>query len=359
MMTGVQEKSQGRINADFNANVAREQARLAAEAARHPDFSNVIGKVSADYGSPYSAFSRQLQADMDAQPRSFWQQPIEERVGLQSGQLMDMRSDFDPTTGLRLPQMRGYDPSVEARQQQSVAAMMAIGGNPFAGMAYMEVKALGGDDAASARAAIGTAAFTQPIIDVGAGIALAPRISARPVMGEPAQTNGWLVNRPMITAQERAEMMLADRPRNNAIVANSAVRGSVVDARFAQPVINPEGVFSPKGQKIYSGLAGREIKTVQDLSDAISRGEIHPGQIPVDFVDLDGARFILNTRTSTALRDAGVPRADWFGRNQTGQIYDPVTGGTFDDLARGQLSRNVRYAVPGQVGWPELLVPRR
>lgn len=74
-------------------------------------------------------------------------------------------------------------------------------------------------------------------------------------------------------------------------------------------------------------------------------------------MDLDGARLILNMRTSTALRDAGIPKADWFGINRTGQIADLETGTLFDDLARAQLQRNVKYSVPSQTGWPELLVP--
>jgi hypothetical protein len=143
-------------------------------------------------------------------------------------------------------------------------------------------------------------------------------------------------------------------------VPDSAVRGAVADANFAQPVIRSDRAFSPEGQRIYGELAGREIRTVDDLSDALVRGEIHPSQIPVDFVDIDGTRLILNTRTSTALRDAEVPRSDWFGRDQTGQVAIPKYGTTFDDLARNQLSdpRNAKYVVPGQVGWPELLVPQ-
>lgn len=141
------------------------------------------------------------------------------------------------------------------------------------------------------------------------------------------------------------------------IVVNSAVRGAVVDANFAQPLIRADRAFSEIGQQTYSRLSGTPIKTVDDLAAALQRGEISPSQVPLDFVDLDGARLILNTRTSTALRDAGIPKADWFGINRTGQIADLETGTLFDDLARAQLQRNVKYSVPSQTGWPELLVP--
>lgn len=145
--------------------------------------------------------------------------------------------------------------------------------------------------------------------------------------------------------------------RREASVANSAVRGSVADASFAQPLIRSDRMFSEIGQRTYSSLTGTPIETVDDLVAALSRGEISPSQVPLDFVDMDGTRLILNTRTSTALRDAGIQKADWFGINRTGQIADYETGATFDDLARTQLQRNVRHSVSNQVGWPELLVP--
>ncbi|PPA77508.1 hypothetical protein C4E15_05665 [Achromobacter spanius] len=44
--------------------------------------------------------------------------------------------------------------------------------------------------------------------------------------------------------------------------------------------------------------------------------------------------FILNTRTSTALEQAAIPRSEWFGRNQTGVEAYPDK--TFNDLATDQ-----------------------
>jgi filamentous hemagglutinin len=113
-------------------------------------------------------------------------------------------------------------------------------------------------------------------------------------------------------------------------------------------------MFSPEGQGIYTDLVGREIRDVDDLANALRNGEVSPSQIPVDFVDLDGTRLILNTRTSTALSRADIPREDWYGVNRTGQVADEETGALFDDLARAQLQRNERHAVDGQIGWPSL-----
>jgi hypothetical protein len=138
------------------------------------------------------------------------------------------------------------------------------------------------------------------------------------------------------------------------VLATRPMPGAVAGANFAQPLINEARVFSNEGMKKYSALAGREIRTVDDLTDALVKGQVKASQIPVDFVEVNGTRLILNTRTSTALRDAGIAQSEWFGINQTGRVAYGQT--TFDDLALAQLRRNAEYAVPGQVGWPRLLV---
>lgn len=104
------------------------------------------------------------------------------------------------------------------------------------------------------------------------------------------------------------------------------------EANFAQDKIKSDRSFSEDGQKIYSELAGAPIKTVDDLAGTLKAGTIKPGQLPVDYVDMNGTRLILNTRTSTALEQ------EWFGRNQTG--VEAYPGKTFNDLAADQLKRN-------------------
>src|SRR5690606_36583180 len=84
-------------------------------------------------------------------------------------------------------------------------------------------------------------------------------------------------------------------------------RGTLTGANFAQNRIKSDRSFSPDGQKIYSDLAGKPIKTVDDLAGALKAGAIKPSQLPVDYVDMNGTRLILNTRTSTALEQAGIP----------------------------------------------------
>ncbi|MBX8498218.1 hypothetical protein K5D67_25340, partial [Pseudomonas cichorii] len=118
----------------------------------------------------------------------------------------------------------------------------------------------------------------------------------------------------------------------------NAERGTLTEANFAQNKIKSDRSFSEDGQKVYSELAGTRIKTVDDLAGALRAGTIKPNQLPVDYVDMNGARLILNTRTSTALEQAAIPRSEWFGRNQTG--VEAYPGKTFNDLAADQLKNN-------------------
>ncbi|MEX3017918.1 two-partner secretion domain-containing protein [Gymnodinialimonas hymeniacidonis] len=124
---------------------------------------------------------------------------------------------------------------------------------------------------------------------------------------------------------------------------NGSTIGSVDDANFAQTSIRSDREFSPDGQQIYSDLAGYEIVTVDDLATAILNGDVSPSDIPVDYVDLNGVRLILNTRTSTALQNAGVPRSEWYGTQRTGEVAYTNDNGvdvTFDELATNQLNNN-------------------
>ncbi|SDZ69671.1 hypothetical protein SAMN05216247_1342, partial [Pseudomonas salomonii] len=118
----------------------------------------------------------------------------------------------------------------------------------------------------------------------------------------------------------------------------NAERGTLTEANFAQNKIKSDRSFSEDGQKVYSELAGTPIRTVDDLAGALRAGTIKPNQLPVDYVDMNGTRLILNTRTSTALEQAAIPRSDWFGRNQTG--VEAFPGKTFNDLAADQLKNN-------------------
>jgi hypothetical protein len=71
--------------------------------------------------------------------------------------------------------------------------------------------------------------------------------------------------------------------------------------RFTQTTASP--VFSQEGT-----FAGRRISEVaQDLRG----GAMTADQVPVEFVVRDGNRLIVNTRSSLALRQAGIPESQW------------------------------------------------
>lgn len=123
-------------------------------------------------------------------------------------------------------------------------------------------------------------------------------------------------------------------------VANSGKTslGVLDDAVFAQVRSKPAKAFSDDGKAIYSQLAGRPINNVGDLTQALREGVVTPGQMPIDYVLLDGQKVIANTRSSTALLDAGIPKSQWLGRDRTGvTAYGDIL---HDDLVRNQLNKN-------------------
>ena len=112
--------------------------------------------------------------------------------------------------------------------------------------------------------------------------------------------------------------------------------GGVLDsANFAQKTYNPNK-FSDEGIKYYSSLAGRPIKNVDDLVDALRNGDIKPSQVPIDYIEREGNTLILNTRSSIALTQAGIPRNQWNAVNRTGnEMYEQMLT---DQLVRNKLT---------------------
>ncbi|MCX2796514.1 RHS repeat-associated core domain-containing protein, partial [Microbulbifer thermotolerans] len=114
--------------------------------------------------------------------------------------------------------------------------------------------------------------------------------------------------------------------------------GVLDDAVFAQVPAKPKKAFSDHGQAKYSELAGQDIVTVNDLTNALRQGVIKPSQVPLDYVVIDGQKVIANTRTSTALINAEIPKSQWYGVDKTGvTAYDNIL---FDDLVKNQLRKN-------------------
>ncbi|EPP0837226.1 hypothetical protein ACULTF_000168 [Listeria innocua] len=103
------------------------------------------------------------------------------------------------------------------------------------------------------------------------------------------------------------------------------------NANYAQKTFGNK--FSAEGSKIYSKLAGEPINTIDDLVKVIESGKVKVSDLPVEYIVRDGNTLILNTRTSQALTQAGIPRAQWNAVNRTGNQL-------FEELLTGQLNRN-------------------
>lgn len=69
------------------------------------------------------------------------------------------------------------------------------------------------------------------------------------------------------------------------------------------------------------------------MVNAIISGKVNTSDIPIEYIVRDGNTLILNTRTSQALTQAGIPRNQWSTINRTGNEF-------FEDLLTGQLTRN-------------------
>ena len=162
----------------------------------------------------------------------------------------------------------------------------------------------------------------KPDIDAAAASASAvPKVKAQepdlPKAGQPEVTPdaGKKVQKPEVVDTE----------------ATKAGIGMSEDANYAQKTYGHS--FSQEGQKIYSELAGEPIKTIDDLVDAIKSGKIDIKDLPVEYINRDGNTLILNTRTSQALTQSGIPRSDWHTIDRTGEKLH-------ETLLDGQLQRN-------------------
>ncbi|MFJ4055630.1 hypothetical protein ACIPZC_19545 [Pseudomonas sp. NPDC089743] len=61
---------------------------------------------------------------------------------------------------------------------------------------------------------------------------------------------------------------VASGPKGTGSAFGNAERGMLMQANFAENRIKSGRTFSPDGQKIYSDLAGKPSKTVDDLAGA-------------------------------------------------------------------------------------------
>ncbi|MDD8023530.1 MAG: hemagglutinin repeat-containing protein [Paracoccaceae bacterium] len=98
---------------------------------------------------------------------------------------------------------------------------------------------------------------------------------------------------------------------------------SIDGARFSQTTASPW--FSPDG--LFGGLS------ISDVATRLRSGSLSPSDVPVQTIVVDNTTLIVNTRSSLALSQAGVPRSQWITIDMTG---DAAT----EALIRARLDRN-------------------
>jgi hypothetical protein len=108
--------------------------------------------------------------------------------------------------------------------------------------------------------------------------------------------------------------------------------------------------FRDEDEARYTQLAGRPIRTVNDLAATLKDGTIQPGQVPVNYVIRRGRNFLLKGLDWAALVRAGVPESEWVRLDQTGNQVPGMRGTTFDDMARIQAEREDAAKKAGKKG---------
>lgn len=77
-------------------------------------------------------------------------------------------------------------------------------------------------------------------------------------------------------------------------------------------------------------------KTIGEVANDLRTGALKTIDIPVEYIERDGVKLIVNTRSSLALKRAGIPESEWNLINKTG---DPLTEATITKrLAKNKLT---------------------
>ncbi|WP_119392168.1 RHS repeat-associated core domain-containing protein [Taklimakanibacter lacteus] len=103
-------------------------------------------------------------------------------------------------------------------------------------------------------------------------------------------------------------------------------------------------MFSAVGRRELSRITGQPITMIDDLAQGIKSGKIDPAKIQVQRARLNGIDYILDTRTTTALERAGIPRSKWNWKDVTD---DPAAIQRLkDQLERNQLKAGQGVSQP-------------
>ena len=153
------------------------------------------------------------------------------------------------------------------------------------------------DDAAAAQRFADIAEFAIGFINIGGNA------------GKAIATSSNQVGRLSNTVRNSGNLGKSTVTGGNAIRGAPAVRAATkTPLNFSQNTAS--AFFSAEGK-----FAGRSIAGV---ADDLRAGALNAADVPVEFIVRDGQRLIVNTRSSLALRQAGIPESQWNLINRTG-----------------------------------------
>ena len=107
--------------------------------------------------------------------------------------------------------------------------------------------------------------------------------------------------------------------------------GVLDDANYAQSTFS--NTFSADGK-----FAGQ---TVNEVAAQLQSGELSASDVPIEYINRDGNTLILNTRSSQALEQAGIPPSEWNAVDVTGRSR---RGGAVDGSAHAEQPHECRHA---------------
>jgi len=77
-------------------------------------------------------------------------------------------------------------------------------------------------------------------------------------------------------------------------------------------------------------------KTIGEVANDLRTGVLKATDMPVEYIERDGVKLIVNTRSSLALRRAGIPESEWNLVNKTGDAFTETK--ITERLARNELT---------------------
>ncbi|MDP8961723.1 MAG: RHS repeat-associated core domain-containing protein, partial [Actinomycetota bacterium] len=231
-------------------------------------------------------------------------------------------------------------------------ALMATGVGAPAGLALLA--AAGGGALIGAGASVGVQKFTTGGVDwgrvgidaaiggaagpIGAGAAAATRLGSPLLRGAVAGATESL------TAGAATRAAYGENPFNPPAMVKDLFLGGTPGALGGRLGAKPaprKPLFSQTTASPVFAHGPFRGETIGAMADALRAGKVAPEQLPIDVVVRNGQTIALNTRSTLALRRAGIDPSEWVVRDLTG---DPFFEGLLTErLARNKLTDGIDY----------------